>query len=71
MSWSMRAEGRRLTSPSRIRAIGPHEHHRCDGAMMVAYAMHLLRTDDAGQVHIHLDGEHGINAASISETTPE
>jgi hypothetical protein len=39
--------------------------------MMVAYAMHLLRTDDAGQVHIHLDGEHGINAASISETTPE
>ena len=29
------------------------------GAVMVAYAMHLLRTEGAQGVRIHPDGEHG------------
>jgi len=38
---------------------GPHEHHLYEGAVMLAYAMHLLRTEDAREVRIHPDGEHG------------
>ena len=38
---------------------GPHEHHLYEGAVMLAYAMHLLRTEDARDVRIHPDGEHG------------
>jgi hypothetical protein len=38
---------------------GPHEHHLYEGAVMLAYAMHLLRTAGAGHVRIHPDGEHG------------
>lgn len=36
-----------------------HEHHLYEGAVMLAYAMHLLRTQGAGDVRIHRDGEHG------------
>jgi hypothetical protein len=40
------------------KADGAHEHHLYEGAVMVAYAMHLLRTG-ADRVEIHPDGEHG------------
>jgi hypothetical protein len=35
------------------------EHHLYEGAVMVAFAMHLLRTTSTQDVRIHLDGEHG------------
>ena len=35
------------------------EHKMHEGAVMVAYAMHLLRTTEAKHVRIHPDGEHG------------
>lgn len=35
------------------------EHKMHEGAVMVAYAMHLLRTMGAKHVCIHPDGEHG------------
>jgi hypothetical protein len=35
------------------------EHHLYEGAVMVAYAMHLLRTEATIEVRIHPDGEHG------------
>ena len=35
------------------------EHKMHEGAVMVAYAMHLLRTTEAQHVYIHPDGEHG------------
>ena len=38
---------------------GAHEHHLYEGAVMVAYAMHLLRTQGARDVRVHPDGEHG------------
>jgi hypothetical protein len=38
---------------------GEHEHHLYEGAVMVAYAMHLLRTQDTRHVRVHPDGEHG------------
>lgn len=38
---------------------GTHELHLYEGAVMVAYAMHLQRTADAQHVRIHPDGEHG------------
>ncbi|MFC3727156.1 hypothetical protein [Neoaquamicrobium sediminum] len=38
---------------------GPHEHHLYEGAVMLAFAMHLLRTQGARDVRIHPDGEHG------------
>lgn len=38
---------------------GAHEHHLYEGAVMVAYAMHLLRTQGAQDVRVHPDGEHG------------
>ena len=38
---------------------GFHEHHLYEGAVMVAYTMHLLRTEGARDVRIHPDGEHG------------
>lgn len=38
---------------------GTHEFHLYEGAVMVAYAMHLQRTADAQHVRIHPDGEHG------------
>ena len=45
--------------PNRMgKANGDHEHHLYEGAVMLAYAMHLLRTG-ADRVDIHPDGEHG------------
>jgi hypothetical protein len=38
---------------------GEHEHHLYEGAVMLAYAMHLLRTGPVKDVRIHPDGEHG------------
>src|SRR4051812_6241020 len=38
---------------------GTHEFHLYEGAVMVAYAMHLLRAQGAQDVRIHPDGEHG------------
>ena len=38
---------------------GPQEHHLYEGAVMLAYGMHLLRTEGAREVRIHPDGEHG------------
>ncbi len=46
--------------PNRMRmADGEHEHHLYEGAIMVAYAMHLLYSERAREVRIHPDGEHG------------
>lgn len=46
--------------PNRLRKLdGEHEHHLYEGAVMVAYAMHLLRTQPTKEVRIHPDGEHG------------
>lgn len=46
--------------PNRVgKSNGDYEHHLYEGAVMVAYAMHLLRTVDTQQVRIHPDGEHG------------
>jgi hypothetical protein len=41
------------------KADGEQEQHLYEGAVMVAYAMHLLRTEPTNAVHIHPDGEHG------------
>lgn len=46
--------------PNRVgKCDGAHEHHLYEGAVMVAYAMHLLRKEGAHDVRIHPDGEHG------------
>jgi hypothetical protein len=46
--------------PNRIgKSDGEQEHHLYEGAVMVAYAMHLLRTQDTRHVRVHPDGEHG------------
>lgn len=46
--------------PNRIgKSDDPHERHLYEGAVMLAYAMHLLRAEDAREVRIHPDGEHG------------
>jgi hypothetical protein len=46
--------------PNRLgMADGEYEHHLYEGAVMVAYAMHLLRTQPTKEVRIHPDGEHG------------
>jgi hypothetical protein len=46
--------------PNRVgKCEGGLEHHLPEGAVMVAYAMHLLRTTDATEVLVHPDGEHG------------
>jgi len=46
--------------PNRVgRCEGELEHHLPEGAVMVAYAMHLLLTTDAKEVLVHPDGEHG------------
>ena len=38
---------------------GDYERHFREGAVMVAYAMHLLRTASSNEVSIHPDGIHG------------
>lgn len=46
--------------PNRVgKSDGTHELHLYEGAVMVAYAMHLQRTADVQHVRIHPDGEHG------------
>jgi hypothetical protein len=46
--------------PNRVGKCGGElEHHLSEGAVMVAYAMHLLRTTRAGEILVHPDGEHG------------
>jgi hypothetical protein len=46
--------------PNRVgKCAGGLEHHLDEGAVMVAFAMHLLRTTSTQQVRIHPDGEHG------------
>ena len=46
--------------PKRLgKADGEHEHHLYEGAVMLAYATHLLRTQRTKEVRIHPDGEHG------------
>lgn len=50
----------RMPPPNRLgMADCEHEHHLYEGAVMVAYAMHLLRTEPTKEVSIHPDGEHG------------
>jgi len=50
----------RAPPPNRVgTADGEHEHHLYEGAVMVAYAMHLLHTQSAKEIRIHPDGEHG------------
>ena len=46
--------------PNRVWKItGAFEHHLYQGAVMVAYAMYLMRTEGVRLVQIHPDGEHG------------
>jgi hypothetical protein len=47
-------------TPNRIgRCEGEFECHLPEGAVMVAYALHLLRTTKARRVLVHPDGKHG------------
>lgn len=41
------------------KVLGGIEHKMHEGAVMVAYTLHLLRTTEARHVYIHPDGEHG------------
>jgi hypothetical protein len=46
--------------PNRVgKASSAHEQHLYEGAVMIAYAMHLFRTESISEVRIHPDGEHG------------
>jgi hypothetical protein len=46
--------------PNRVgRCSGDLEHHLDEGAVMVAFAMHLLTTTSTREVFVHPDGEHG------------
>jgi hypothetical protein len=47
--------------PNRVSScLGEVEHHFSEGAVMMAFAMHLLRTvPDLVHVAVHPDGEHG------------
>ena len=46
--------------PNRVgKSVGDREHHLYEGAVMIAYAMHLLRIEGADHVRVHPDGEHG------------
>ena len=38
---------------------GMHERHLSEGAVMLAYAMHMIRIGATGPVGVHPDGEHG------------
>jgi hypothetical protein len=53
----------RTPTPTQARAVkaeGGIEQHLTEGAVMIAFAMHLLRTEPAlKHVDIHPDGEHG------------
>jgi hypothetical protein len=43
----------------RGKAKGEHEHRFYEGAVMLAYAMHLFETESAREVRVHPDGMHG------------
>jgi hypothetical protein len=46
--------------PNRVgKCEGDSERHLPEGAVMMAFAMHLLRTTSAREVLVHPDGEHG------------
>jgi hypothetical protein len=46
--------------PNRVRKCdGERERHLLEGAVMVAFAMHLLRSTPTREVIVHPDGEHG------------
>jgi hypothetical protein len=46
--------------PNRLlKCDGLLEHHLFEGAVMVSFAMHLMRTHPVNSVSIHPDGEHG------------
>ena len=50
----------RMPPQNRVgKATSDTEQHLYEGAVMLAYAMHLLRTEDTAAVRIHPDGEHG------------
>lgn len=51
----------RTPPPNRVSSCeGDSEHHLSEGAVMLAFAMHLLRTvAGLARVSIHPDGEHG------------
>jgi hypothetical protein len=38
---------------------GGHEHRFYEGAVILAYAMHLLETEDTKEVRVYPDGMHG------------
>lgn len=45
--------------PNRVgKATGEKEHHLYEGAVMMAYAMHLIRAEGARHVRVHPDGMH-------------
>lgn len=53
---------RRAPPPNRIgKHDSDHEEHLTEGAVMIAFAMHLLRWEGATLVRLHPDGEHGKN----------
>jgi len=46
--------------PNRVgKSDGPQERHLTEGAVMLAWAMYLLRVEEVREVHLHPDGEHG------------
>jgi hypothetical protein len=46
--------------PNRVgKCDGGVEHHLDEGAVVVAFAVHVLRTTSTQEVRIHPDGEHG------------
>jgi len=50
---------RRESPQSRAKkTVGPREHHFYEGAVMLAYAMHLLHTEDTCEASVHPDGQH-------------
>lgn len=55
-------------SPTCVRSsAGEHDSHFDEGAVMVAYAMHLLRMEKIDEVRIHPNGEYVVLSISTSE----
>ena len=58
--------------PNRVgKSDGGHEHHLYEGAVMVAYAMHLLRTTSAQHVRVHPDGDFASRRPHDGETAKD
>jgi hypothetical protein len=52
----------RLVVPTEKRRkglVGAHEEYLTEGAVMLAYALHLRSAFDANRIELHPDGEHG------------